>query len=217
VLLSPANYGLAFQLAQRCLAASPDGPSRSSWARSTRVTARIRFTLLRSVVPSESPFQRGLVTHSSRPILSWLYASLKLSPPALRTSNPQLGLASSPNSPSVSTVSELTPRGCSSALSTPDSRLEDLSAPAPGEPAPRSANPALKPSPPHVVRTRRQRPVSRTHPKANSSGPGWAVSRRPPCFHDLFPVRPALSEESVSRFGACSDSLLSRAKHRPCS
>lgn len=53
-LHSPADYGLPFGHLERSLTATPATPSRSPWARSTRATARIRLTSLRSVAFCES-------------------------------------------------------------------------------------------------------------------------------------------------------------------
>jgi hypothetical protein len=187
----------------------PLTPSRSPWARSIRATAQIRFTPLRSVAFCESVHVRcGCPAPHGRSSLGCC-ASLKPSLPAPRTSNPRGGLAS----PSSSTLASLCLRPAlrdfrlaarrltatepfdswtSQQLLALASRLKDLSTLSPGEfelsvgeTCPRTCVQRL--APPPGTRTRRQRPVSRTHPKARPSGPSWTVSRRSPFFHDLCP------------------------------
>jgi hypothetical protein len=56
---SPADYGLPFRSLDPAIAGHVARPSRSPWARSTRATAQIRFTSLRSFAFCESVHARG--------------------------------------------------------------------------------------------------------------------------------------------------------------
>jgi hypothetical protein len=153
----PRRLWIPFQqkLAEATLA------SRSSWAKSTRATARIRFTPLRSLDPPASPFARSVVAHPPRPILTWLFAPLKPSPPTPRSSTLESDSRPSraqrpprlPQSPEAPRPPEVV-----------TSRPEDCHAPAPGEPESRS----LKQAPAHGTRPRRQRPVFATPPESES-------------------------------------------------
>jgi hypothetical protein len=87
--------------------------SRSSWAKSIRVTARIRFTPLRSFVPSASPFARSLVAHTPRPILTWPFCPSEAFSTRASVLDPRLGLSSVPSSATLLSVSE--PVGSSTA------------------------------------------------------------------------------------------------------
>jgi hypothetical protein len=204
-LCSPADYGLPFRPLRLSLSAATQNPSRSPWARSTRATARIRFTSPRSVAFCESVHARGgCPTPRGRSSLG-CFASLKPSPPAPWTSTLRRTYAPraqrSPRSASglrggshPSRVASRRP-GLSTCGPLGSSRRSPRDSQTP-RPA-RRVNPKPRLGKGSEDRSTARDPnsqaatVSRTHPKVCPSGQSWTASRRSPFFHDLCPVRPA--------------------------
>ena len=97
---SPADYGFPFRCLDPAIAGHAAKPSRSPWARSTRATAQIRFTSLRSFAFCESVHARGGCPTPHGRSSPGCFASLKLSPPTPWTSNPRKTCVSRAQRPS---------------------------------------------------------------------------------------------------------------------
>jgi hypothetical protein len=77
---SPNDYGLPFH--------APKRASRSPWVQAAELAPFRQLHPPRSLDPPASPFTPTRVAPSRRPILSWVSASLKISPPTPRILRP---------------------------------------------------------------------------------------------------------------------------------
>jgi hypothetical protein len=74
--ISPHDYGLPFR--------NRVASSRLPWILSRRIASYRQLHLLRSYIPPVSPYPPSRVAPNRRPILSWAFAPLELSPSAPR-------------------------------------------------------------------------------------------------------------------------------------